>query len=135
MLAVVHANSRVQYEDYELRLRATHDKMKAIIARIMPVLNFIDGNPAPPLVGDLNVNPLPMNPFVERCRAAMANFRAYVHGSACTATGHALAVVRSMYLAVSLEAIDTEFAEGTRTPRPISSQRRQQSQPSGLLKT
>jgi hypothetical protein len=67
--------------------------MNAIIMGIMLVLNFIDGNPVPPLVGDFDVNLLPLDPFVERCRAAWVNFRVYVHSAACTIIGHALSVV------------------------------------------
>ena len=83
--------------------------MKAIIAGITVMLNFIDGNPALPLVGDLNINPLLPYPFVERCRASLANFRAYIHSVACTTAGHALAVVQSLYPTVSLEVVDTGF--------------------------
>jgi hypothetical protein len=39
---------------------------------------------------------------VERCKAAWANFRVCVHGAACTAVGHALLVVRSLYLAINV---------------------------------
>ena len=86
--------------------------MNAIIMGITPVLDFIDGKPAPPLVGDLDENPLPPDPFVERCKAAWANFRMYVHGVVCTAIGHALSVVRSLYPVVDLEIIDGQFTEG-----------------------
>ena len=87
--------------------------MNDIIAGIRPVLDFIDGNPTLPPVGDLDVRPLPPDPFVERCKAALTNFKAYVQGAACAATGHALAVVRSPYPAVKLEIVDTSFANGT----------------------
>ena len=107
------SNSRAQYDDYELRLKATSDKMNAIITEITPVLDFIDGNPPPSLVGDLDVNPLPQDHLVERCRAVLVNFRTYVHSTACTAARHALVVVRSLYPAVSLEVIDGGFAKGT----------------------
>jgi hypothetical protein len=56
--------------------------MRVVIAGIMPVLNFIDGNPASPPMGDLDVSPHPPDPFVERCKAALTNFRAYVHSAA-----------------------------------------------------
>jgi 5'-3' exonuclease len=84
--------------------------MKAIIAGIMPVLNFIHGNPTLPPMGDLDVNPHLTNPFVERCKAALANFRTYMHSTAYATVGHALAVVRSLYPTVSLEVIDGGFA-------------------------
>lgn len=85
--------------------------MKAIITGITPVLDFIDGNPAPPLMGDLNISPHPPDPFVERCRVALTNVRAYVHGVACTTVGHTLAVVRSLYPVMSLMVVGG-FVEG-----------------------
>jgi len=36
-----------------------------------------------------------------------------VHNTTCAAAGHALAVVRSLYPAVSLEVVDGGFMEGT----------------------
>jgi len=90
---VVRENSQTQYQHHELELRAVRVKTNAIITGITPVLNFIDGDPPPPPVGDLDMNPLPPDPFVERCRVALANFRVYIHSSACTAVGHALSVV------------------------------------------
>jgi hypothetical protein len=39
-------------------------------------------------------------------------FRVYVHSAACTAVGHALSVIRSLYPVVDLEIIDSGFAEG-----------------------
>ena len=50
---------------------------------------------------------------MERCRAAWANFRVYVHSATCTAVGHALSVVRSLYPVVDLEIINDGFAKGT----------------------
>ena len=41
------------------------------------------------------------------------NFRLYVHDAACTAVGHALLVVQSLYSAVDRVIIDGGFAEGT----------------------
>ena len=87
--------------------------MNAIIAGITPVLYFIDGNPMPPLDGDLDENPLSPDPFVERCRVAWVNFRVYVHSAACTAVGHALLIVKSLYPVVDLDIIDGGFANGT----------------------
>ena len=88
-----------------------HAKMKAIIAGVTLMLDFIDGNPPPPPVGDLDENPLPPDPFVERCRASWAKFKVYVQSTACTAIGHALSFVRSLYPAVDLKIIDAGFPE------------------------
>lgn len=111
--AVVHENSQTQYQHYELELRAMRAPTNAIIGGVTPVLNFIDRNLAPPPVGDLDVHPLPLDPFVERCKAALGNFRTYMHSTAYATTGHALAVVWSLSPAVSLEVIDGRFTEGT----------------------
>jgi len=110
---VVRENSQTQYWSYELELKAVRAEMNAIITGITPVLDFIDGKPAPPPFGDLDENPLPPDPFVERCRTAWSNFRVCVHSAGCIAVGHALSVVRSLYLAVDLKIIDGGFAEGT----------------------
>lgn len=110
-LVVMRENSQTQYRSYELELQAVRAKMKAIITRVTSIPDFIDGNPPPPPVGDLDENPLPPDPFVERCRASWAKFKVYVQSMACTAIGHALSVVRSLYPAVDLMIIDAGFPE------------------------
>lgn len=108
---MVHENLHTQYRHYELELWAVRARRNAIITGIMLVLNFIDGNPALPLVGDQDIQPLLPNPFVERCKAALVNFRTYVQSIACAVAGHALVVVRSVYPMASLEVIDGGFAK------------------------
>ena len=66
-----------------------------------------------PLMGDLDVSPHPPDPFVERWKGALSNFGVDIHGITCTIVGHALANVRSLYQAVSLEVIDGGFAKET----------------------
>lgn len=92
-VAVIQRNSQAQFESYELELRAVRSKMKAIIAGVTPMLNFIDGNPPPPPVGDLDEQPLPPDPFVERCKASWEQFKVYVQGTASYTIVHALSVV------------------------------------------
>jgi len=48
--------------------------------------------------------------IVERCKSALENFKHYARGITCSATGHALAVVRSVYPSVKLKRIDGGFA-------------------------
>ena len=48
---------------------------------------------------------------MERCRSELENLKHYACGVACSATGHALAVVRSVYPLVKLERIDDGFAQ------------------------
>ena len=49
--------------------------------------------------------------IVERCVLAWDNFKHYARGIACSAMGHALAVVRSVYPSVKLKRIDDGFAQ------------------------
>ena len=41
--------------------------------------------------------------IVERCKSALENFKHYARGIACSAMGHALAVVQSVYPSVKLK--------------------------------
>ena len=72
---------------------------------IKPVLDLID----PQLSGP--DRPLWSDVIVEISMLAPVNFKQYVCGVACSATGHALAVVRSVYPLVKLERIDDGFAQ------------------------
>jgi len=51
------------------------------------------------------------NIIVERCKSALKNFKHYAHGVACSAMGHALAVVQSVYPSVKLKQINGGFAQ------------------------
>lgn len=64
-----------------------------------------------PQVGDLDVRPLPPDPFMERCKVALMNFKTYVHGAACATARNALAVVCSLYPTVKLEIVNTGFTD------------------------
>lgn len=57
-------------ESDKLEIKAPRNKIKAIVAGITLILNFIDENLPPPPVGDLDEDSLPPDPFVERCRAS-----------------------------------------------------------------
>ena len=48
---------------------------------------------------------------MERCRSELENLKHYACGVACSAVGHALAVVRSFYPLVKLEQINGGFAQ------------------------
>ena len=71
---------------------------------IKPMLDLIDPQlPEPDKPPQLDV-------IVERCKSALENFEYYARGVACSAAGHALAVVRSVYSSVKLERINGGFA-------------------------
>ena len=80
-----------------LRLEASRNKVKAITDRIKVVLDLIDPQlPEPDRPPQLDV-------IMERCKLALENFKYYACGIACSAVGHALAVVRSVYSSVKIE--------------------------------
>jgi len=88
--AVIRTNSQGQFCDFELRLEASKEKLKTISNGIKPVLYLIDQEVSEPnraLWSDI---------IVERCKSALKNFKHYAHGVACSAAGHALAVVWSV---------------------------------------
>ena len=64
---------------------------------IKPVLDLIDQE-----VSEPNRAPWP-DIIVERCKSVLENFKHYAHGIACSAVGHALAVVQSVYPSVKLK--------------------------------
>ena len=47
-----------------------------------------------------------------RCKAAWENFKSFNHNAIVTAVTYALAVVRSHYPAIDLQAIGAKFTEG-----------------------
>ena len=49
--------------------------------------------------------------IVESSKSALENFKHYAHGVACSAMGHALAVVRSVYPSMKLKRINDGFAQ------------------------
>jgi len=69
------------------------------------VLDLIDQE-----VPDPNRVPRP-DIIMERCKSTLENFKHYTHGIACSAMGHALAVVQSVYPSVKLKRIDGGFAQ------------------------
>ena len=52
--------------------------------------------------------------IIDRCKAAWENFKSFNRDATITAVTHALAVVRSHYLAIDLQAIGARFASGTK---------------------
>jgi hypothetical protein len=54
---------------------------------------------------------------VDRCRVSFERFREFTHSIMCSAAGHALDVVRSLYPSVRLDAIDIGFVRGMNDAR------------------
>ena len=53
--------------------------------------------------------------IIDRCKAAWENFKSFNSDATISVAMHALAVVRSHYPAIDLQAIGAEFARGTET--------------------
>ena len=75
-----------------------------MIDGIKPVLDLLD--PQQPVPNRRH----PEDIVVEKCKSALEHFKQYAHGIACSSTGHALAVIRSVYPSVKLERIDSGYA-------------------------
>ena len=78
--------------------------MKTISNGIKPMLDLIDQE-----VPEPNRAPRP-DIIMENCKSALENFKHYACGIACSAMGHALVVVWSIYPSVKLKRIDSGFA-------------------------
>ena len=67
---------------------------------------------------DLEVVPQPdsrpphLDTIIERCMVAWENFKSFNHDAIITAVTHALAVVRSHYPTINLQAIGAGFTRG-----------------------
>ena len=90
-------------------IRRLWNKLDAIVAGIKPVLDYVDLEVASQPDG----RPPCLDTIIERCKAAWENFKSFNHNAIVTAVTHTLAVVQSYYPTIDLQAIGTEFAEGT----------------------
>ena len=88
--------------------KTQRENFDVVVAAIKPVLDYVDLEAAPQPDG----RPPHLNTIIERCKAAWENFKSFNRDAIVTAVTHALAVVRSHYPAVDLQAIGIGFAEG-----------------------
>ena len=79
-----------------------------MVAGIKPELDYVDLEVAPQPDGRLQHS----DTIILRCKATWENFKSFNHDAIVTAATHALAVVRSHYPAIDLQAIGARFAEG-----------------------
>ena len=93
----------------EHEARTQRDKFDAIVVGVKPVLDCIDLEVAPQPDG----RPPHPDTFIDRCKVAWENFKSFNHDTTITAVTHALALVRSHYPVVDLQAIGAGFAKGT----------------------
>ena len=67
----------------------------------LEVASQLDGRPPRP------------DTIIDRCKAAWENFKSFSRDAIITAVTHAVAVVRSHYPTIDLQAIGARFARGT----------------------
>lgn len=84
-----------------------------MVVGIKPMLDLINPEVLEPEVYSFGDRPPRPDRIMERCGEAWTRFKEYTRSVAFSAAGHALAVVRSLYPSVKLEAIDGGFARGT----------------------
>ena len=84
-----------------------------MVARVRPVLDCIDLEAAPPP----NDRPPHLDTIIDRCKAAWENFKSFNCDATVSIAVHALAVVRSHYPTINLQAIGARFARGMAATR------------------
>ena len=99
---------KAQFDVLVQEARTQREKFDAVVIGVKLVLDCVDLEAAPQPDGRLPR----LDTIIERCKAAWENFRSFNHDAIVTAITHALAVVRSHYPAVNLQAIGARFAEG-----------------------
>ena len=78
--------------------RTQRDKFDAIVTKVKLVLDYVDLEVAPQPDG----RPQHSNTIIQRCKAALENFKSFNHDIIVTAATHALLVVQSHYPAIDL---------------------------------
>ena len=88
--------------------RTQRDNFDAIVAAIKPVLDCIDLELATQPDGRRQRS----DTIIQRCKAAWENFKSFNRDAIVIVATHALAVVRSHYPAIDLQATGGGFTEG-----------------------
>ena len=82
----------------EQEARTQRNKFDVVVARVKPVLNYVDLEVAPQLDG----RPSRSDTIIQKCKAVWENFKGLNRDAIVTAITHALVVVWSHYPAIDL---------------------------------
>jgi len=93
----------------ELEAQTQRRKLDAVVAGVRLVLDCIDMEAAP----QPDDRPPRLDTIIDRCKVAWENFKSFNRDATVSVATHALAVVRSHYPAINLQAIGARFARGT----------------------
>ena len=88
--------------------RTQRDNFNAVVTAIKPVLDCVDLELAPSPIDRRQRS----DTIIQRCKAAWENFKIFNRDAIETIATHVLAVIRSHYPAIDLQAIGGGFTEG-----------------------
>ena len=107
MLADYCRRVKAQFDVLVQEARTQREKFDVVVAGVKSVLDCINLEAAP----QPNSRPPCSDSIIQRCKVAWENFKSFNRDAIVTAITHSLAVVRSHYPAVDLQAIGAGFAE------------------------
>ena len=108
MLVDYHRRVKAQFDVLEQDAQTQRDKFDVVVARVKPMLDYVDLEAAP----QPNGRPSRPDIIIERCKMAWESFKNFNRDAVVTSITHALVVVRSHYQSVDLQAIGGGFTEG-----------------------
>ena len=101
--------TKAQFDVLELEAKIQRVKFDAVVAGVRPVLDCIDMEVA----HQPDDRPPHLDAIIDWRKAAWENFKGFNQDAAISIMMHALAVVRSHYPIINLQAIGAGFARGT----------------------
>ena len=104
-----HRRTKAQFDVLELEARTHRGKLDIVVARVRPVLDYIDMEVAP----QPDDRPPYPDTIIDTCEAAWENFKSFNRDAVISVTTHALAVVQYHYPAINFQTIGAGFARGT----------------------
>ena len=100
--------AKAQFDVLVQEAKTQKENFDAVVAAIKPVLDCVALEPATPPDGGRQRS----DTIIQRCKAALENFKIFNHDAIVSIATHVLAVVRSHYPSIDLQSIRGGFAEG-----------------------
>ena len=108
MLVGYHHKAKEQFDVLVHDAKTQRDNFNVVVIAIKPVLDYINLEPATQPDGRRQRS----DTIIQRCKAAWENFKSFNRDTIVSVATHALAVVRSHYPTIDLQAIGGGFAKG-----------------------
>ena len=93
----------------EQEARTQRSKLDAVVVGVKPVLDYVDLEVAP----QPDDRPPHPDTIIDRSKTVWENFKSFNRDATVSTMTHALAVVRSHYPTIDLQAIEARFARRT----------------------